>query len=109
MRRLGPVSGFMAAAGIGLLLLPPADDGVIAGSVRELARRRAEMVFGGCLTGFYAAVCGCSWAFPRENAWVAGLPAILLAACVCAAAVSGREPWRRMAGAALLGGALAWA
>ena len=108
LRRMGPVSGFMAAAGIGLLLLPPADDGVIVGSGRELARRRAGMVLGGCLTGFYAAVCGSSWAFARENAWMACLSAILLAVCVCAAAVFAREPWRYVAGAALLCGALAW-
>jgi len=105
--QLHAVSGFMVATGVGVLILPPAMDGVIVSSRRELMLIQAEKVFVDCLMGVYAAICGCAWAWARENALAASPLILLQAVCVYFMPVFVRGSWRGLGAAALAGCALA--
>ncbi len=106
LSELSPPSALLLAAGVGLLLVPCADDDLVASSRRELARWQALAVCGGALCGLYAlagAVAAASG--PRgAGAWLA---AAALAACVGVAPLFFRIPWRAPVASAMIAAAVA--
>lgn len=98
-------AGFLLAAGTGLLLVPCADDDLVVSSRAELARWQATAVCGSVLCGLHAmAAAVCVACGPRgAGAWLA---AAALAACVGAAPVFFRIPWRAVVASAMIAAAV---
>jgi hypothetical protein len=109
MRSVPPALGFLFAAGIGLLLLPPSDSDVVISSRAEGARWQLCAILGGWLMGFSAAATTVCLSYGRATGTGIWLLATLIAACVIAAPFFFRIPWRSLAAAALLAAALAQA
>jgi hypothetical protein len=99
--------GFLFAAGVGLALLPCRDDDLVVSSRRELRLWQAQAVAGGALMGLCAAAAAAGLKHGQTAGAAAWLAAVALGACVCAAPAFYRIPWRALAGAALIAGAIA--
>ncbi len=106
MRAVHPALGFLFAAGIGLLLLPTPDSDVVISSRAEGLRWQLCAILGGWLMGLCAAASAVCLGYGRATGPVAWLTAGLLAACIIAAPVFFRIPWRSLAAAGLLAAAL---
>lgn len=106
-RSVSPTLGFLFSAGIGLLFLPCPDDDLVVSSHAELLRWQAQAVAGALLCGGYAAVTAISLCFGRTVGCGAWLTGFAIAACVIAAPLFFRIPWRALAAAALIVGAIA--
>lgn len=103
---LSAASALLLAAGAGLVLSPCSDDDLTVSSQRELARWQAQAVCGGALSGLYAlagAVCA-SCGPGGAGTWLA---AAALAACVGAAPLFFRIPWRATVASAMIAAAVA--
>lgn len=107
MRSVPPALGFLFAAGIGLLLMPPPDSDVVISSRAEGFRWQLCAILGGWLMGLYTAAGTVCLSYGRETGTCAWLTVSLAAACVVAAPLFFRIPWRSLAAAALLAAALA--
>jgi hypothetical protein len=106
-RSVHPALGFLFAAGIGLLLMPPPDHDIVISSRAEGVRWQVRAILGGWLMGLYAATCVVCLTCGRETGPAAGATACLAAACVVAAPFFFRIPIRSLVAAALLAAALA--
>ena len=107
LAELSPVSALLLAAGAGLLLIPCADDDLTVSSRAELARWQAQAVCGGALCGLYAlsgALCLAPGTRGGAGPWLA---AAALAACVGAAPLFFRIPWRAPVASAMIAAAVA--
>lgn len=105
--RMRAGAGLLLAAGVGLLLLPCADRDLVVSSRREARLWQAQATAGGVLMGVAAAVAAAGLKHGQAAGAAAWLAALALGACVCAAPVFYRIPWRALAGAALIAGAIA--
>jgi hypothetical protein len=106
-RAVHPALGFLFAAGLGLLLLPPPDSDLIIASRSEGLRWQVGAILGGWLMGLAAAACAICLNNGRAAGAGAWLLAALTAACVVAAPCFFRIPWRSLVASALLAAALA--
>ena len=107
MRAVHPALGFLFAAGIGLLLLPPPDHDLVISSRAEGLRWHLCALLGGWLMGTGAAVCAVCLTYGRAvgaGVWLTAGVAVL---CVAAAPFFFRIPRRSLLAAALLAAALA--
>lgn len=107
LRSVPPALGFLFAAGVGLLLLPQGDDDLVITSRAQGARWQACAILGGWLMGLFAASCTVCLSYARETGVSAWLTAGLTVACVVAAPLFFRIPWRSLVATALLAAALA--
>ena len=99
-------SAFLLAAGVGLLLVPCADDDLTVSTRAELARWQAQAVGGGTLCGLYALAGAVAVAGGPRGAGV-WLAAAGLAACVGVAPLFFRIPWRAPVASAMIAAAVA--
>lgn len=106
MRSVPPALGFLFAAGIGLLLLPPPDSDLVISSRAEGLRWQGCAILGGWLMGAYAAVCVVCLTYGRSVRVAACLTACAIALCIAAAPFFFRIPWRSLLASALLAAAL---
>jgi len=102
-----PAMGYLFAAGIGLLLLPPSDNGLVVNSRAEQVRWVALAAGGGVLCGCYAALAALCLCFGRTPGAVAGVLGCAVFACVAAAPVFFRIPWRTAVASAMIAAAIA--
>jgi len=107
LRSAHPAIGFLFAAGVGLSLLPQADSDLVVSSHAERVRWQALAVGGTVLCGTYAAVTAACLCFGQAAATGAWLPGSAVIACVAAAPLFFRIPWRAPAAAAMLAAAIA--
>jgi len=107
LRSAHPAIGFLFAAGLGLLLLPQADNDLVVSSHAERVRWQALAVGGTVLCGTYAAITAVCLCFGQTVAIGAWLPGSAVIACVAAAPFFFRIPWRALAAAAMLVAAIA--
>ena len=105
LSELSPLSAFLLAAGIGLLLSPCADGDLVVSSRAELAWWQALAVCGSALCGLYAAAGAvCVSCGPRgAGTWLA---AAALAGCIIAAPGFFRIPWRATVASAMIAAAV---
>ena len=106
-RSVHPALGFLFAAGIGLLLLPPPDHDIVISSRAEGVRWQARALLGGWLMGLSAAACVVCLAYARASGAAAWLAAGTTALCIVAAPFFFRIPIRSLVATALLAAALA--
>ena len=107
MRSIHPLLGFLFAAGIGLLLLPPQDSDLVVTSRAESLRWQAGSIFGGWLMGVYAVAVAVCLNYGHATGATAWLSAGLTMAGAGAAPCFFRIPWRSLGAAALLAATLA--
>ena len=107
LRSVHPALGFLFAAGTGLLLMPSSDSDLVITSRAEGIRWQVSAILGGWLMGLSAAACAVCLSYGRETGAAAWLTAGLTVACVVAAPLVFRIPWRSLVAAALLAAALA--
>ena len=105
LRDVSPVCALLFAIGVGLLLLPPKDDGRLLNSSAELCRHQTHALLGGWAIGLYA-IAGTVAATAQPS------PAIFLLAgglALTAFAMPAflRIHWLSLVAAALLAGAIA--
>ena len=106
-KKVPPALGFLFAVGVGLLLTPQSDDDLVVSSRAELVRWQVVAVGGTLLCGGYAAAVAVCLFFGHASGVGAWLAAGTTAACIIAAPLFFRIPWRALVAAALIVAAIA--
>lgn len=107
MHAVHPAAGYLFAAGIGLLLLPSPDSDRVITSRAEGLRWQICAILGGWLMGLYAATCVVCVAYGNVTGISVWLTPCATAACIAAAPLFFRIPWRSVGAVALIALALA--
>ena len=108
MRATPPWTGFLFAAGLGLLLLPCADDDRVVSSRAELLRWQAAAVGGAALSGLSAACAAVSLRFGNGAGMAGWALAAVVFVGVAGAPCFFRIPWRAVAASGMVAAAIAW-